>query len=191
LKPAVLASALVFLSACGGCGKQSLPGGPDGAPVTRAAAPPPDAGLAVVRDHVMWAHARDGGSEEDLATLAVHEGAAGLVEAVDDPVLRTTALRAMAFARGWAQLPALATVAAGEADEDAKVALESIVELAARPRRPEDPEDADELREGCDKLGALARDKGKDKARRIPALRALRMMPCPKAEPLPTDLDAK
>jgi hypothetical protein len=63
-------------------------------------------------------------------------------------------------------------------------------ELAARPRRSEDVEDVEELREGCQKLGALARDVAKAKERRIGAIRALRMMPCPTLE-LPGDLDAK
>jgi hypothetical protein len=130
---------------------------------------------------------------EDLATLASQEGALGLVEGAGEPALRVTALRAMAFARGWAHLPFLVTTAAGDNEDEARLALASVVELAARPRRSEDPEDADELREGCDKLGALARAVGAQKARRLAALRALRMMPCPAFDggALPTDLDAK
>ena len=80
--------------------------------------------------------------------------------------------------------------AAGDVDDDAKAALESIVELAARPRHSVDEEDVDELRAGCTDLLAFAKDAKRPKDRRIPALRALRMMPCPKAD-LPTDLDAK
>jgi hypothetical protein len=155
--------------------------------VNRIAAPP-DAGAAVVRDVAMWTSARQG-QIEDLATLATHEGAAGLVEAAAEPELRPTALRAMGFARGWAQLPYLAGTAAGTEDDDARTALQSAVELGARPRRSEDVEDEPELREGCEKLGALARDTAGARERRVLALRALRMIPCPKQD-LPTDLDA-
>ena len=142
-----------------------------------------------VRDVAMWTSARAGGAE-DLLSLATHEGAAGLVEAAADPDLRATALRAMGFARGWAQLPYLAEAAAGTADDDALVALDSVSALASRPRRSEDVEDAEELREGCEKLGALARDAARPRDRRIGAIRALRMMPCPKQE-IPTGLDAR
>ena len=68
--------------------------------------------------------------------------------------------------------------------------FEHFVELAARKRLSEDAEDADELRDGCEKLGALARDTDGDKPRRVSALKSLRMMPCPKQD-LPMDLDAK
>jgi hypothetical protein len=145
-----------------------------------------------VRDHAAWRHALDGG-EEDLAALAVHEGAAGLAEAMAEPELRTTAIRAMAFARGWSQLPPLAGVAGGESAEEARLALDVTVELAARPRRAEDAEDADELRDGCEKLDTLARDKARARERRVAAVRALRMLPCPafEAGALPADLDAR
>ncbi len=149
----------------------------------------PDAGAAVIRDVAMWTSAR-GGQSEDLASLATHEGAAGLVEAAADPELHITALRAMAFAQGWAQLPYLALTAAGTDDDEARIALDSAAELGARPRRSEDVEDVEELRAGCEKLGALARDTSRARDRRVLALRALRMIPCPKQE-LPTDLDAR
>lgn len=159
------------------------------APVVSRTSFPPEAGPAAVRDVAMWTSARDG-HVEDLASLATHEGAAGLVEAAADPELRKTALRAMGFARGWAQLPYLARTAAEPDDDEARLALDSAVELAARRRTAEDAEDAVELRDGCDKLGALARDGERPRERRILALRALRMMPCPKQE-LPSDLDAR
>jgi hypothetical protein len=179
---------------CTACGKGSGAGAnaataPSGAlPVSRTSVPP-EAGAALVRDVAMWTAAREG-APEDLASLATHEGAAGLVEAASEPDLRATALRAMGFARGWAQLPYLAGAATGSDDDEARLALESAVELAARPRRAEDVEDEEELREGCEKLGALARDATAVAARRTAALRALRMMPCPKQE-LPADLDAR
>lgn len=137
----------------------------------------------------MWASARDG-TTEDLASLATHEGAAGLVEAAAEPALRTTAIRAMGYAYGWAQLPFLIGTATADDDAESRMALESVLELAARPRRSEDVEDESELSEGCGKLLALARDLNRGRDRRIPAIKALRMMPCPKSE-LPTDLDAR
>jgi hypothetical protein len=163
--------------------------GSSSAPVVNRLAAVPDAGPAALRDVAIWASAREG-QAEDLASLATHEGAVGLIEAADEPTLRTTALRAMGYARGWAQLPFLAAAASASEDEEAKIALEAVLELSVRPRRAEDVEDEAELREGCEKLGALARDTERAKARRIGALRALRMMPCPKQD-LPTDLDAR
>ncbi|MDB4945331.1 MAG: hypothetical protein JWP97_4865 [Labilithrix sp.] len=183
--------ALTFFGACSACGK-----GSGGATAPSASAAfvnrtevAPEAGPAAVRDVAMWTSAREGAAE-DLASLATHEGAAGLVEAAGEPSLHATALRAMAYAPGWAQLPYLAGAAAGKGDDDARLALASIGELAARPRRSEDVEDVEELGEGCEKLGALARDTAGVRERRVSALGALRMLPCPRQE-LPTDLDAR
>lgn len=185
----LLAVALALSAgACSSCHKTAVPGATaqgssSSAPAEREAAPVP-------RDRAAWANAEDGGVE-DLATLAVHEGAAGLVEAAEqDPALRATAIRAMAYAHGWAQAPFLAKTAAGKDDDEARAALEALVALGSRPRRAEDPEDAEELADACAQLVALARDGSRGKDRRVPALRALRTMPCPKAE-LPTDLDAR
>ena len=190
--------AVVLFATCGGCGKRP-PGGGDtttaraladgGEAPTSKAAFLQDA--AALRDERMWTHAKDG-EEEDLSTLAAHEGAMGLVEATSDPALRMTAIKAMAYARGWAQLPFLAQAASGKDDEEARLALDVTVELAARPRTAEDPEDAEELAQGCEALSALARDAKRPRSRRVPAVRALRMMPCPppkEGEALPTDVD--
>ncbi len=192
---AALACVASVVAACSACGKGGGAGGTDvaagtsSAPAISRTSFPPEAGAAVVRDVAMWTNAREG-QTEDLASLATHEGAAGLVEAAADPELRKTALRAMGFARGWAQLPYLARAASEPDDEEARLALDSALELAARRRTAEDVEDATELRDGCEKLGALARDAERPRLRRVLALRALRMMPCPKQE-LPADLDAR
>jgi hypothetical protein len=193
---ALLTSVITFAT-CGGCGKLA-PGGKD---TTVAALPGAvDGGRSVLevdaaalRDPLLWSNAKDGDSE-DLATLAAHEGAMGLVEATTEASLRPTAIRAMGYARGWAQLPFLGKASTGNDDDEARLALDATLELAARPRRSEDPEDAEELREGCDLLGALARDVARPRPRRIAAVRALRMMPCPPrkaGDELPTDVDAK
>ena len=186
--------AVLSCAACNACGKSSGGGpnvapGASGSPVVFRTSAPPEAGPVAERDVAMWTSARSG-AVEDLMSLATHEGAAGLVEAAADAELRPTALRAMGYARGWAQLPYLVQAAAGPSEEEAQLALGSAGELAARPRRSEDAEDAEELREGCEKLGALARDSARARARRVGAIRALRMMPCPKQE-MPTDLDAR
>ncbi|HSO39125.1 MAG TPA: hypothetical protein VLT33_41650 [Labilithrix sp.] len=185
---------LTLFGACSACGKGSggsptAPSGAPSAPYVNRTAAPEEAGPVAVRDVAMWTSARDG-TAEDLASLATHEGAAGLVEAASEAELRPTALRAMGYARGWAQLPYLATTASGKSDDEARLALESVVELASRPRRSEDVEDLEELGEGCAKLLGLAREASQARDRRISALRALRMMPCPKQD-LPADLDAK
>lgn len=192
---AAVACGLALFASCGGCGRSGTGNGPSaaGGPAASGSASVSERAAGVdarpVRDPQMWAAAKDG-EVEDLATLAVHEGAAGLVEAASDADLRPTAIRAMAHARGWAQLPYLSGVASGKDDAEAKLALDSILDLAARPRRSEDPEDASELADGCEKLVGLARAADGERARRIAAIRALRMMPCPKAD-LPTDLDAR
>lgn len=181
---------LFACSGCGGCGKK--PEGPAAATSTVLVGRtmlPPEAGPAVERDVAMWTHAGEG-TAEDLATLATHEGAAGLLEAARDEALRRTAYRAMGYARGWSQLPFLAAVAAGRGDEDAHLALDAIGQLAIRPVHAEDREDIDELREGCEALGQLARRREAPKIRRIRTISALRMLPCPPLE-IPTDLDAK
>jgi hypothetical protein len=140
-------------SACGKGGEPSVAPGPSSAVVNRTSPPLPEAGPVAYRDVAMWTSARAGeggaeGTAEDLASLATHEGAAGLVEAAANEALRPTALRAMAYARGWAQVPYLAQTAGGGSDEDARIALASLSELAGRPRRSEDVEDVEELREG-------------------------------------------
>jgi hypothetical protein len=200
---AFVAGGLIAFAACNACGRKGDAADPNvasgengqsgegasGAIHASRTSVAADASVTAVRDVAMWTSARSG-QTEDLATLATHEGAAGLIEAAADPELHVTALRAMAYARGWAQLPYLASAAGGRDDDEARIALLSAVELGARPRRSEDVEDETELREGCEKLGALARDVERARDRRVLALRALRMLPCPKQD-LPTDLDAK
>lgn len=194
---AVLLAVATF-AACGACGKRFPPGGDPSAKSAQLTDAGPSAVLAAdaasLRDPLLWEHARDG-DPEDLAALAAHEGAIGLVEAASEPALRRIAVRAMGYARGWAQVPYLAKLASGKDEGDATAALESTVELAARPRRAEDPEDADELREGCDALGRLGRDEKRERSRRVLAIRALRMLPCPSdgdgGSPLPRDVDTK
>lgn len=193
---AVIAVALLAFAACGGCGRRAPAGGDttvlQAGDASMPAAKQLDVDATALRDPLLWKNAIEG-DVEDRATLAAHEGAMGLVEASRDPSLRATAIQAMGYAYGWAQMPTLASIAGGKDDGEARLALASVLELATRPRRAEDPEDAGELGEGCEALGVLARDETRPRARRIDAIRALRMLPCPPKiiEGLPIDLDAK
>lgn len=188
---AALVALVTLFATCGGCGRNNQTAVTPKASGSASASETGDSGAPAVTiaPERLWDLAKDG-EEEDLATLAVHEGAAGLVEGAARPEQRLTAIKAMAYARGWAHLPFLATAALGKDDAEAAAALESVVDLAARPRTSEDPEDAAELAEGCEKLVVLAKAAEREKPRRVQAIRALRMMPCPKTE-LPADLDAR
>ncbi|WP_394850141.1 hypothetical protein LZC95_22120 [Pendulispora brunnea] len=187
MKRLFLLVALVFsATACGrgrtstaGTPSSSTPGAVDGA----APAPP---GASSEQLDAQWARAREGEADE-LARLARKEGALGLVERGSaNAEWRETALRALAYADGWAGLPWLADVGAGTNEKEAALALESASALAARPRRAVDPEDALELRAGCDKLSALAAQGQRPKAVTQAAVRTLRMLAdygCPPPPP--------
>jgi hypothetical protein len=161
---------------------------------------PSEAGAAAPADPVeadLWARAKENvasGDVDDLARLADHIGLAGLLAHEADPAQRLTVIHALAFVDGFEQLPWLAKTARQGADGDAAAALDAVNAMAARPRRAVDPEDAAELREGCDALLALAKDAQAPKPRRVPAIRALRMLSergCVAPADIPTDLDAK
>jgi hypothetical protein len=161
-----------------------------GAAGEEAGAAPMDA-----REAAQWAAAKDGDAEE-LARLADLVGCEGLRERGEgeSAELRMTAIRAMQYCRDFSELPWLAQLATGPSEDQAGAALETVVELAARPRRATDPEDADELHTGCAALLGLAKDAERPKARRVLAIRALRMLSergCVKRADIPTDLDAR
>jgi hypothetical protein len=195
-----LGFALALVLAAVGCGKSSTPTTATptaSASVIASAAPRTSEGDAapVVDFHLteLWSRAREGDGA-DLERLADVEGSAGLLEKGAEDALRATALRALAFAHDFVGLPWLATVATDGDDADAALALDAAVELAARPRRANEAEDDDELSEGCTKLLALAKTMTVAKERRIPAIRALRMLVdrgCVKRDQIPHDLDAR
>ena len=188
-----------------GCGKSASPsasttsasvpsaGATDAAPGATAAddagAPPMDA-----REAAQWTAASGKDADpEELARLADLVSCEGLRERGDDPERRATALRAMRYCRDFSELPWLAQVGTSGSDDEARVALDAVVELAARPRRATDPEDADELHVGCGALLELARGAERPKERRVLAIRALRMLAergCVKRADIPTELDA-
>jgi hypothetical protein len=176
-----------------GCGKStsspsSTSARGEGEVEPESVVPPIDA-----REAAQWAAAAQGDPEE-LMRVADLAGCDGLRERAAVPELRSTAIRAMQYCTDYAQLPWLTEVAAETNDVEARVALEVIDELAARPRRATDPEDADDLHAGCASLLALARSTSRPKERRVLAIRALRMLSergCVRRADIPTDFDVK
>jgi hypothetical protein len=140
-----------------------------------------------------WARAQSG-ADEDRMRLADLVGCESLRERAEVPAQRSTAIRAMRFCTDFSELPWLASIATSGRDEEAADALDAIVEQAARPRRPTDAEDGQELFAGCQSLLDLSRASGQPRARRVVAVRALRMLSdrgCVKRSDIPSDLDAK
>ncbi|HEY1693167.1 MAG TPA: hypothetical protein VGG39_13455 [Polyangiaceae bacterium] len=189
--------------ALGGCGKG---GGPSASTPSASAAGESDGASFVVgagddagpgpmdaREKAQWAAAKEGEPEE-LGRLVGLVGCEGLRERAETAELRVTALEAMAYCPDFGELPWLAQVGTTGKDDEAKLALEAAVELAARPRRSTDPEDAEELHAGCGALLELAKTKEAARDRRVLAVRALRMLAergCVKRADIPTDVDAK
>lgn len=132
--------------------------------------------------------------EEDLMHLGHTEGAAGLAEGATTPANRLLAARAMAHTPGLAGLAWLGERAATDDLEIAREAARSAVAIAARGRDQRDPEDAEEMRAGCKLLLSAARDERRDRAVRVDAVRAVRLLVdrgCAKPEEIPTELDLK
>jgi hypothetical protein len=192
-------AALVALGAVH-CGKATSPSAPASSDSSTAGtlggatpAVGDDAGSKDEREEEAWAQA-DGGEPQELMRLTDLVGCEALRERASDSLRRSRAIRAMAYCPDFSELPWLAQVAATVRDDDAIDALYSIVDQAARPRHSTDPEDADELHVGCGALLALARDTERPKARRVLAIRALRMLAdrgCVARADIPTDVDAK
>jgi hypothetical protein len=182
---------LASTAACNTCGGSAAGG--DGGVLAQDASEPVVHLERSPEAERLWAEAKDG-DENELSRLAHVEGAAGLVERAPDPAYRRTALRAMAYADGFAQLPTLGDAAAKGPPDEAQVAAESAAILAARVRRQVDPEDADELKTGCAALLVAAKDLGRPRPVRLSAIRALRMLVEHQgvaAADIPTDLDPK
>lgn len=180
-----------FLSACGSCQKGGAADG-DASTTTSArveAGPTPE-------EDLLWAQAADADAD-DLARLADREGAAELARIgteTQDGARKLLAIRALAYAEGFAGLPFLASMADGEDAERASAAVDSIDRLAAEPRRAVDPEDALEFRAGCNQLLITAKNGQKARAVRVGIVRALREWQdrgCAKPEEIPTDVDVK
>jgi hypothetical protein len=145
------------------------------------------------RESAQWAAARDGDPEESMRLVDL-VGCAGLYDRAASAELRPTALLAAQYCPDFSELPWLAQVGTEGSDVDARAALGSAVELAARPRRSVDPEDADELHAGCAGLLSIARATERPRERRVLAIRALRMLVeygCVAKSDIPTDLDAR
>jgi hypothetical protein len=168
-------------------------GGNDTATTPRAPASASASAALPAAPDDLWARAASG-APEDLARLAQAEGSEGLVAGATSAERRMIAIKALAHVDGFGALPFLSEIAASGKDDEARAALESIADAAARPRRALDPDDALELRRGCDTLLALARDASVPRARRTRAVSALRMLAdrgCVEPKSIPKDLDAK
>lgn len=185
------------------CGKGATPAAPVGSTTAAAgsdAARPVEAGADEdaggpmdAREMDAWGRALDGGDDDDVR-LADLVGCVGLRERAQDPRLRRIAIRAMGQCQDFSELPWLADLGAHAPDAEAIAALDAIVAQAARVRRATDPEDADELHEGCGMLLGLAKTATQPAARRVRAIRSLRMLAdrgCVKRADIPADLDAR
>ena len=181
--------AVLCASACGKCGSAASSKQGD-----EESAEEPDANAPMdPREAAQWAAAAQGDAEERMR-LEDLVGCEGLRERAGRPDLRATAIAAMQYCPDFSELPWLAGVASDGTDADARAALETIHELAARPRRATDPEDAAELHAGCASLLTLARTPSQKKERRVGAVDALRMLAdrgCVKRAEIPTDVDLK
>jgi hypothetical protein len=183
------------------CGKSAPPGATassatasSGAGAQATGGAVDDAGPMDEREEQAWAQAADAGEPQELIRLTDLVGCETLRERASNASLRTTAVRAMAYCPDFSELPWLADVAAAGREDDAMAALDAIVDQAARPRHATDPDDADELHAGCGALLALARGAERPRARRVLAIRALRMLAergCVARADIPTDLDAR
>lgn len=188
----------VTLSACSSCkdggGAATEGGAGDGGGKAGSSEAGPSASTArTPEEERLWDEAKDG-DEDALRRLANHEGARGLAERGADGAHEKTALRAMAYADGFAQLPMLGAAAATAPEDEATIAAESAAELAARKRGQVDPEDREELADGCGALLGAAKDSSRPKVVRVNAIRALRMLAeqgCVDPAAIPKDLDAK
>jgi hypothetical protein len=198
---AALLLCAVLAAGCSSCGRENgaapsavaTASGADGGGAQATRGQSPDAATRSPDVDALWNRAKEG-EPDDLARLANREGASGLVEVgTSEPSRKRIAIAALAYADGLSALPWLADAADGSEEDDARAAVESIDAMAARPRRAIDPEDGAELRMGCDRLLAIAKNTTKKRPLRVGAVRALRMWSdrgCAKAADLPTDLDA-
>ena len=147
------------------------------------------------REVAQWAAASaNDGDPDDRMRLVDLVGCIGLRQRAARADLRMTALRAMEYCSDFSELPWLVEVGTTGSDAEANVALDAIVQMAARPLRSVDTEDNDELRAGCATLLALARASDRQKERRVLAIRALRMLAergCPADGGIPTEFDVR
>lgn len=134
-----------------------------------------DAGPGIAAAIDLWAAAASLEPEE-LSRLALTEGSAGLVAGATDDTRRKVAVMALAYGEDLDALPFLADVASAKDPSLALAAADVAATLAARKRAALAPEDALEVREGCDKLGALAKDTARPKPLRAKAIRVLRLL---------------
>lgn len=112
----------------------------------------------------------------ELQRLADAEGADGLLEAMADPALASTALAALPYADdALAALGQLALRAAASG-ADRAATLEAIVAIAHRPRQQRELVDAEGIRAATELLFALSQREDVGEEGRATALSALRSL---------------
>jgi hypothetical protein len=178
MKGVRLIAALVLFGV--GCGKKDA--APQAAVSTSTGSAPsassgraPEAGAASDPAIDAWSAAASL-EPEDLSRLALREGSAGIVAGATSDAKRKIAVHALAFGEDFDALPFLGEVAGGADAPLALAAADTAGVLAARRRMALAPEDALEVREGCDRLLAVAKDASKPRPLRLKVLRALRML---------------
>ena len=171
-----------------------------GKPEVGDAAPPPALGAQPAKESELakdelWRRAEDG-DPVDLARLADREGAAGLLEGLEEGgPIGLAALAALPFAHDAdAAYQRLGEIVRQLDPAAVLPVVETIVGMAARPRRQAEALDPPGLRSCAEALLGLAERKSVAKNVRAPAISALRLLAergAISASAIPTDLDPK
>jgi hypothetical protein len=184
--------ALVLLAgAIGGCRESQV--ATDAAPPPSLFAQPAQESERVKDD--LWRRALER-DPIDLARLADREGAGGLLEGLEEGgPIALVALAALPFADDAdVAFQRLGEIVRQLDPASTGPVLETIVDMAARPRRQTEPLDPPGLRSCAEALMTLAEQKSLAKSIRAPAISALRLLAerrAVTAAAIPTDLDPK
>ena len=171
-----------------------------GKPDAGDAAPPPSLGAQPVKESELakdelWRRAQEG-DPVDLARLADREGAGGLLEGLEEGgPIGLAALAALPYAHDAdAAYQRLGEIVRQLEPSAAVPVIDTIAQIAARPRRQTEPLDPPGLKSCADALLGLAERKSLAKNVRAPAISALRMLAergAVNASSIPADLDPK
>jgi hypothetical protein len=171
-----------------------------GKPDAGDAAPPPSLGAQPVKESELakdelWRRAQEG-DPVDLARLADREGAGGLLEGLEEGgPIGLAALAALPYAHDAdAAYQRLGEIVRQLEPSAAVPVIDTIAQIAARPRRQTEPLDPPGLKSCADALLGLAERKSLAKNVRAPTISALRMLAergAVNASSIPADLDPK
>ncbi len=186
-----LVAGLALVLAAGGCGQATRDPAAPGSASPSASAPAEGGASARLSDR-HWQYAR---SEDSLekARLAEHLGAAGLLDALDDPSAEIVAiaLEALPFADDAEIALGPLSERLGQAPGRSSV-LQAMLAIAGRPRRQREPLDLEGGRRAGEALIKLASDPrviAEERALAVSAARALAEGGLADARRIPTDLD--